>query len=125
MIAVIGTYEILKTTGNLSQKLFSAVCMVFAAAAPFMKMDGFPDVRTIAILIFLLIIFTILLKTHNQLHVSGLAICVLGTFGISFTLSNLVYIRDDFPPNSLYYIMLIFVLAWICDGGAYFCGACF
>ena len=58
LIAVIGTYEILKTTGNLSQKLFSAVCMVFAAAAPFMKMDGFPDVRTIAILIFLLIIFS-------------------------------------------------------------------
>ncbi|PWN00114.1 phosphatidate cytidylyltransferase [Massilioclostridium coli] len=125
LIAVIGTYEILKTTGNLSQKLFSAVCMVFAAAAPFMKMDGFPDVRTIAILIFLLIIFTILLKTHNQLHVSGLAICVLGTFGISFTLSNLVYIRDDFSPNSLYYIMLIFVLAWICDGGAYFVGRAF
>lgn len=125
LTSIIGVYEILKTVGLLSQKTMSVVCMAFGGAAPFLKMENSPDLRSIATLLYVLIVFTILLGTHSNIHISSLAVAIMATLGISFALANFVYIRDDFCDTSFYYIILAFALAWICDGGAYFVGSKF
>lgn len=120
--SMIGIYEMLRTTQLTKNIPFSILSLAFAGLIPFLKMQGVPDYRNLAVLVYVLLAFTIFLGTHNICSIQNLAVCMLATFGVPFALSNMIYLRDDFLEHGLYYLFMIFGLAWICDGGAYFIG---
>lgn len=122
----VSIYEILHTIGIFpQQKGVFVACELFGIAFPFLNMPEFCDVRVPAFLLFAGALFAILLKRHHQLNIEKLAFAALATMLISFSMSVLVYFRDYFADAAMYYIILLFIIAWICDAGAYFCGRAF
>ncbi len=58
---------------------------------------------------------------------ANLGLLILLTVGTVLSLNCLALIRDNAPSMAigLYYLVIIFSSAWVCDGGAYFVGRAF
>lgn len=122
----ISIYEILHAIGLFpQQKDIFIVCEALGVAFPFCNLPGLWDVRWPACVLFAGVVFVIFLKRHHQLHIEKLAFAVLATCSVAFSMSVLIYLRDRFFNTGIYYIILLFIIAWVCDAGAYFLGRAF
>ncbi|EEG30033.1 phosphatidate cytidylyltransferase [[Clostridium] methylpentosum DSM 5476] len=125
VVAAIGVYELIHCAGHAKDTGLLVASLAFALAAPFLKLPGLPDLRTAAILVYVFLIFTILIAKHNTIQIQALCFCGMSAVAVPFSLCSLIYVRDGqmgSGVSGLYYILLIFALAWVCDGGAYFVG---
>lgn len=125
VVSAIGVYELIHSAGHAKDTGLLTVSLLFALAAPFLKLPGLPDLRTAAVLVYVFLIFAILLAKHNTIQIQALCFCGMAALALPFSLCSLIYIRDaqvGEGVSGLFYILLVFALAWVCDGGAYFVG---
>ncbi len=123
IISAIMVYEVIRTIDLLNKSILIFIFSeLYAITYPFLNLNGFFDFRVKSSIIYFLLLTLILLKKHIIINVEKLVLCGCFVVAISFFMSTIVYIRDDFAPYSLYYIMFLFTIAWICDAGAYFVG---
>lgn len=126
LAAVIAVFEVLQAAGLRKNKLLLAVCLLFAAFVPFFRTPGFHLLGQIAVVVFLLALFAILLWQHETLRFEQLGVAFAASVLVPFSFSTMVYIRDQFAhPDGLFFIMLVFAGAWFTDSGGYFIGRFF
>ena len=126
VICSIMVYEIFKMTKIYDKSVFSfIVSEIYALVFPFLDISGILDLRLILMVSYFVCLVLVLLKNHEKIRVSELIFCVSFCLCSIHFMTNIIYIRDNFSPYSLYYILLFLFISWICDIGAYFIGTRF
>ncbi|MEG1778986.1 MAG: phosphatidate cytidylyltransferase [Oscillospiraceae bacterium] len=123
IISLIAVYELFHATGVSKNKLMSIVCYAVTVIIPFL--DRATTVKYISsyFLPFVGVLFIILLFTHHISGVEHLAMAVLFTLAIPFSLCSAIYLRDIYGVvGGIFYICLALGGGWLSDSGAYFVG---
>ena len=99
------------------------VCMAYTLMMPNMVAMG--SVMYIVTYVFILAAFTVGLAYYKRLHFMNLAYALFGTMIITFgmTAVSIACCTNGFSVS--FYFVLIFLLPWMADGGAYFIGSYF
>ena len=99
------------------------VCMAYTLMMPNLVAMG--SVMYIVTYVFILAAFTVGLAYYKRLHFMNLAYAMFGTMIITFgmTAVSIACCTNGFSVS--FYFVLIFLLPWMADGGAYFIGSYF
>ena len=99
------------------------VCMAYTLMMPNLVAMG--SVMYIVTYVFILAAFTVGLAYYKRLHFMNLAYAMFGTVIITFgmTAVSIACCTNGFSVS--FYFVLIFLLPWMADGGAYFIGSYF
>ena len=99
------------------------VCMAYTLMMPNLVAMG--SVMYIVTYVFILAAFTVGLAYYKRLHFMNLAYALFGTMIITFgmTAVSIACCTNGFSVS--FYFVLIFLLPWMADGGAYFIGSYF
>lgn len=126
LICLIGTFEFLRASGNIKNKIMSVIAFIPSLVIPFISFEMLSNNFTVIISIYTLIMFAILLPTHNKTTTESMALTLLMSIALPFSLSTAIYVRDISGAfYGIYYILLVLCGAWISDTGAYFSGYLF
>ncbi len=125
LFSAIAVYEVMKSAGYQQNKLLVVFCLIFTIFVPFFRTPGFNLVSRIAILAFLIGLFVILLYQHKKVRFEAIGVAFAASILIPFSLSTMIYMRDQFPKDGLFFAMLVFAGAWFADAGGYFIGRFF
>ncbi|MFQ8599633.1 MAG: phosphatidate cytidylyltransferase [Oscillospiraceae bacterium] len=125
ILALLAMYELLVATKYAGNKLLSAASFCFVALGPFFRLPYFADIRKITCFAFIVVLFCILIAKHAQMRFEQIGMVFMLSIWVSFALSSIVFIRDDFGRDGLFFIILTLAGAWIADSGAYFVGRFF
>ena len=125
LITAIGMYEMLKACGVAKHKGLTAVSVLFAGAFVFCSeaFCGFRPWLTAATVLLVFAAFTYYLKNYGKITLNELIFALAMTLIIPYFFSTIVLVRAG--VQGLWHLVLIFVLSWIPDTGAYLCGSAF
>lgn len=125
IISLLAVGEVLLATKYFSSKVLAMVCMVFVAALPsFLCIEVLYSYFPILCGLFLLAMFIIMLLNHQNVKFEEMTLMVFVSFLVPFSFSTIVYLQEKFEFG-VYYMVLVFLIAWINDAGAYFVGSAF
>lgn len=123
VVAAMGIYEIMKVGGLSSRKTLTAGAMVFAAAFVFFSDPGFAwhrEILTVTSFLLILLTFTYYLKEYQNNALPDLAFGLIMTLLVAYFFSAVVLTRRT--DHGFWNLVMIFLLSWVPDTGAYFCG---
>ena len=125
LVCVLAVGEVLLATKYFSNKGIAAVCMIFVAIMPsFLCFDVlYPYVPVLAF-VFLLVMFSIMLSDHETVKFQEVALMSFVSFLVPLSISTMVFLQEKFDFG-VYYMVLVLLIAWISDAGAYFIGSAF
>ena len=126
LITAMGMYEMLKAGGIAKFKGLTAGLVIFAAGFVFCSNPAIPHFRgglTLATFLLILGMFTYYLRQYKKITFQDLIFALTMTLVISYFFSAIVLVRAGI--QGLWHLILIFVLAWIPDTGAYLFGSAF
>ena len=117
-------HELLKATGLVDNQRLLNFAIGMAIAIPWASFFGTEYYRVlIVVLIFTVLFFSEMLRTHGQLPFQQVAMSIIAGALIPFLLSALVRIR--IMENGVFFIAAPFVMAFMPDTGAYLIGCAF
>lgn len=122
LVTAIAVFEIFHSADALHEKGALFASILYSLIFPFSNLPNGFDFRGILTMCYLFFLFALLLLRHEKLSVERLTFLAAMTLLLSYSFWTIVAIRDKFSPYGLYYILMVFALAWICDAGAYFTG---
>ncbi len=126
LVCCIMVYEIFNATGVLKKSLFLfLVCEFCTMLLFFLKTKRIKNLTWFYLIGYGSIFLFIMFKNYSTLKIENLVFTFSFSTFITFALSIILEIRKKFYPNGLYYTILLFLIAWICDTGAYFIGSKF
>ena len=121
LLQAVATYELLFRTG-LVKKV--KLVVISAVAAFLMAIWSFYDaVRAwyvLLVLAFFLAMITQMMRDHVKMRFETLSMCFVGGLIVPYLMSSVVRILA--MPIGRYVILIPFVIACVCDAGAYFIG---
>lgn len=122
LVSVLAVYEMLAASKMVRSKIVLIVHLLFAAAFPFSRIEAVAPYAGVAFFGYILILLILFMVMRHTLKIEQLGFSFMETFLISYALSTLVFMRDLYPKESLFYILIIFAAAWLADCGGYFVG---
>lgn len=124
LITAVGMYEMLKAGGVAKHKVLTVCSVLFAGGFVFCSaFDGFRPWLTAATVLLIFAAFTYYLKNYGKISLGDLIFALAMTLIVAYFFSTLVLVRKGI--QGLWHLILIFVLSWIPDTGAYLCGSAF
>lgn len=125
IVCVLAVGEVLLATKYFSNKGIAAVSMIFVAVAPsFLCFDILYHYFPILAFVFILIMFLIMLSDHETVKFQEVALVSFVSFLVPLSISTIVFLQKNFDYG-IYYVVLVLLIAWISDAGAYFVGSAF
>lgn len=129
VVAVLAVQEICSAEKITDAKGLMGICFVFAAFLPFLDYIGYKETVFLAFFAFLLALFIYMLYSHDRVKLGQMAVAFMMTLLATASLSCIVFMRDYFAAGprdeALFYIALVFISAWVTDGGGYIFGRLF
>ncbi len=125
LISGICVYEVMKATGFLKVIPAAVINILFAVAVPFFTTWPVSEVRGAFSFIYIIALFLIAIACHEQLPLERLGMVFMMSLLIPFGMACMVFTRDFFQADAVFYVVLIIVAAWMTDIGAYFIGSFF
>lgn len=125
LVSVISVYEVMKATGYIKVVPAAAASMIFAAAVPFFTIWPISEVRGVFSFFYIVALFIVAIACHEKMPLERLGMVFMMSLLVPFGLACLVFTRDFFPQDAVFYVVLIIVAAWMTDIGAYFVGSFF
>ncbi len=125
-VAAAGIYELFKVGGLSSKKVLTAGAMAFGAVFVFFSDPVFPRYReglTVAAFLLILLAFTYYLRGYGKTSLPELAFGLIMTLLAAYFFSAVVLTRRT--DHGFWNLIMIFLLSWVPDTGAYFCGSLF
>lgn len=118
-------YELLKALNFLKQPFVTTVTMAAAVVSPILMLDGLFDYIFPAFMLYFILFFLSVITSFKKIDLFG--------SGILFTMSLIIYVCNcsliriilDFSDDSLYYVILLLLCAFITDSCALFSGKFF
>ncbi len=130
-VSLLALFEVLAAMQYLKKRGLCALCFAYAAALPFFNIRQMHLVVLICSYVFVVLLFALLMRKKGTLRLEEAGTALMLTVMISVAFSCIVFLRDVFAGqshtdfDSLFYLALIFIGAWITDAGAYFIGRFF
>lgn len=129
-VTLTAVYEVLVATKYLSNWGLAFICFVFAAYVPFYHVSQIRLLSETFSFLFIFTLFVFLIFQHRTVKLEQVGTVFMLTLLLSFSFSCMVFIRDIYvrlgPADmAAFYIILVFLGAWITDAGAYFVGRFF
>lgn len=123
LVSVLAVGEVLLATKYFSNRGIAIVCMAFVAVSPsFLSLDilypFFPGLAAT----FLLLMFMIMLSDHERVRFEEISLMTFVSFLVPISLSTIILMQKNFEFG-IYYVVLVLLVAWISDAGAYFVGS--
>lgn len=126
LISLLAVFELLHATGCHKHHLFSILAMTFSAFVPFFPVGFIAENLVLICYFYVVAVLLLLLKTHFTLHIEQVAIGVMCSLLVPFSLTTLVYQRDSHGVAlGIFYVLISLGGAWLSDTGAYFAGRAF
>lgn len=124
----IACYELLACTGYCPSKIIQIVSMVFAFTVAFWGefwrlTDNF-GIPTLIVLVYCAAIAIIQVIRFDEQPITSSIFAVAMTLWSSFALSTIAYLRDV-DGHGLFLTILMLLICWMSDTGAYFVGVLF
>lgn len=124
IMAAIGAYELLQSTGIVKHIRFTVYAMIMAFAVSLWSYFGSSAVfAQMGILAFTGVLMAEVMYSRMKLPMGTVAACLIAGLLIPYLLTSLVRIRQ--MENGRIFIITPFVLAFLSDTGAYFAGIAF
>ncbi len=128
-ITIVMVFEIFTATKNKQNVELMAICGAFALTAPFINYLNFKNSVLLLTFVFLTALFLLMLSKHGTLRIEQVALCFMLTFLTSVSISCIAYLRDEYlnslKDEALFYVVLVFLGAWVTDAGGYLFGHLF
>lgn len=122
LIGALVAFELLRASDCLKFKPLAYSTIAFSAIFPIMMYRYLFHILPFAVALYLLLMFTLMLKYYEKLPYEKLFFMV----GVSLLLCGFLYCFVDMPNLSkrfgIIYLTLALCLSWISDSGAYFVG---
>lgn len=126
VVCAIMVYEIFCTTNMFKRAFFVfLISLMYAILFPFANVIGNIDLRLAIIVVYVLLNIFFLLKQSRNIKVYDIFFCCLFCIFVVMFTSNIIYMRKRLAPYGIYYAILFFIIAWVCDAGGYFVGTKF
>lgn len=124
LLAAIGTYELLWTTGFAKKPVLIACCALMAVFTGVWSSLGLAQTWLIlAILVFTAALFAQMLASHAKLPFEQVCCCFAAGVVIPLLLTSIARIRS--LDNGVFLVLVPFAMAFSSDTGAYFAGRAF
>ena len=124
IMAAIGAYELLHSTGLVRHLRLNIYCMVFAFLVCIWCHLGMDHAwGMLGILLLVCVLFAEMMFDHVKVNFERLNYCLLAALLLPFLLSSVVRILNG--ENGRLTVAIPFILAFIPDSGAYFAGRYF
>lgn len=125
LMAAIGAYELLYSTGYIKHPRLVAYAMIAAFAVSIWSYAGMQYAwGLLGLMCLFTALFVEMMFSHVKLRFETAAVCMVAGIVIPFLLCSLVRIHAV-EGTGRYFIMIPFVLAFLSDTGAYFIGCKF
>ncbi|MEE1218957.1 MAG: phosphatidate cytidylyltransferase [Ruminococcus sp.] len=111
--------EFLNAKGLLKNYSLSVPCMLFSVAISLLMTTRY---IYIAIAVFLILIFTVMITHHERISFIDVAYSITGVSLISFGMSSFAAICSNSKTLAFLFIV-VFALPWMADAGGFFVGA--
>lgn len=128
LIAILALYEVFVAMHYIKSRGLAAACFIYTAILPFFNISHMRLIVLTCSYFFILVLFGLLMRYHAGLRLEQIGTAFMLTIMISLAFTSIVFLRDIFAVkactsfDSLFYLALIFIGAWITDAGAYFVG---
>ncbi len=123
IVIELALFELYRAVGILDKRILSAAGMLVPVFVLFGFMSPKPQSVYIAVWIYLMFLFSVLILRHSKYTFEDIAKFFTITILVSLLFSNIAWIRQT--ENGLWNTFAIFVGAWITDSCAYFAGRAF
>lgn len=128
IVSVMGLAEFYKAVGVQKSKLLCVFGCIAGAAIPLIPMlfryfltpETAKDVTLLAIFVFMLAMFAVMLICHKKVSVADVGLVIFSLIYIPCFLTNILYIRE--MELGKFLIWLVFIGAFLTDSCAYFVG---
>ena len=122
VISLLAVWEVLHVIDSGSRAL-TGIGLIFSVLIPFSRIEAVRVVLPIIIYAFIVVLFSLLLARHEQMHAEEVAMTVFICILIPLSLTTIIAIRDHRGiVQGLYYTIFAPAAAWMADTGAYFAG---
>ncbi len=144
LVCSIMVFEVFRTTKILEQSFFAfIVCEIFCIAYSFLKISKIDDtkdsfligygknffrisrtinMKDLCLIGYGVIFLFFLFKNYKTIKIENLIFTFSFSMFLTLSTNVLLGIRTNFKPYGIYYTLLLFSVAWVCDTGAYFIG---
>lgn len=128
LLSILALYEVLAAMGYIKSKGIAAASFAYTAALPFFNIGRLHLVVLGYSFLFVVVLLALLMRYRRQLSLVQVGATFFLTAIIGTGFACIVFLRDLFvrraatPYDALFYIILVFVGAWVTDAGAYFVG---
>jgi len=130
-VAIIGTlcalavYELLHSTAYVKDRILLGLSCVFAFITPFMYTSHLRKYMFMIIFCYIGLLCFLFLYRHKTIPFSSVAIAFMFSCLVPSVFSILLFLRDNFPKEGVFYVFLVLAGAWVSDTGAFFAGSFF
>lgn len=121
-LSVMAVYEMINAVGLSKKKVFTAVCIAFAALFSSAYYQTFFSFAGYTEFLFGMVILIMVLSDHKEIKVTDAAFAFFFALFIPKAFSVLLVFRSYGKPVSLFLVMLSLGVAWLNDTCAYFSG---
>lgn len=116
-------YEMFCATKMIKNAFFIFIISeIYAVIFPFLRLQNFKDYRLVICIVYIILNVFFLLGKNSEVRVYDVVFCCVFSIFATLFCCNIIYIRFKFFPYGLYYVVLFFIIPWVCDAGAYFLG---
>ena len=123
VVCALMVYEIFCVTKMTEKSFFMfVVSLIYAVVMPFLKNQYIKDFRMLVTIAYVIVNVFFLLKQSKKIRVYDIFFCCVFSICLTMLTCNIIYIRSKLSPYGLYYVILFFIIPWVCDAGAYFTG---
>lgn len=116
-------YEIFKATKLIEKSVFAfLVCEFFCVLCSFLKISKIKNLNSIYLICYGAVFLLILFKYYEKVKIENLVFTFSFSMFLTLAMNLILEFRNHFGLVGMYYNLLLFAIAWICDTGAYFTG---
>ena len=124
--SVCAVWELIGAVNCRQFKLLTTLCMVGSAFVPFVIMYDLTWLMPLALIIFIMALFGVMLTKHKRIKFEHLAMCGSAAVIIPAALCCVLLFRYSGDPANrglgVFLILYVLFCAWFGDSGAYFVG---
>ena len=122
IVIAMAVYELIEAAGQKNRPI-AMTALFFSLVIPFFSTRLLSNVLASICFLFSLVLFCLMLRYHDTVHVEQLGFMFFFTMLIAFAITCFIYMRDVFGAAVGFYGVLVTLCgAWMSDTGAYFFG---
>ena len=122
LLAIMAVFELMKCAGLNKHLCLLIPSLIYTGLIPFLEFNIIKTYFPLTTFVLVIYYFIILLKKHKELNFGDIAITFAFSFLYPLSFSCFIFLRNSGEISGLFYILMVFIAAWLSDTGAYFTG---